>query len=288
MNLPKISVIVPSYNQERFIEATLRSILDQNYPNLELIVIDGGSKDGSVEIIRRYSKQIAYWVSEPDGGQTRGLIKGFNRSTGDIQCWINSDDLLRPGSLREVGEYFMQHSGVDMVYGDTLWVDGEGNAIAPRREIPFNRALWMYTYNYIPGMSAFWRKRIYDKVGGLDPAFDLAMDADLWIRFAHAGAKIKHVRRLWSCMRFYAEQKNTRLRDKTYLEDLRIRERYWGTSKPAFYSVKRRMAMTARTLWRVALGCYSPKEKIYIEPPSMSGLQPAMTQRNPAEVTTCK
>jgi glycosyltransferase involved in cell wall biosynthesis len=277
MNWPKISVIVPSYNQERFIEATLRSILDQDYPNLELIVIDGGSKDGSVDIIRKYEDRIAYWVSEPDGGQTRGLIKGFNRSTGDVQCWINSDDLLRPGSLREVGEYFLKHPGVDMVYGDTLWIDGRGEPIAPRREIPFNRALWMYTYNYIPGMSAFWRKSIYDKVGGLNAEFDLSMDADLWIRFAEAGAKIKHVRRLWSCMRFYAEQKNTRLRDKTYLEDLRIRERYWGTATPSLYSVKRRVAMAVRTLWRVAAGCYSLKNKIYIEPPS--GLDRAMAQR---------
>jgi glycosyltransferase involved in cell wall biosynthesis len=279
MNWPKISVIVPSYNQERFIEATLRSILDQNYPNLELIVIDGGSKDASVDIIRKYQDRIAYWVSEPDGGQTRGLIKGFNRSTGDIQCWINSDDLLRPGSLREVGEYFLKHPGADMVYGDTLWIDGRGEPIAPRREIPFNRALWMYTYNYIPGMSAFWRKPIYDRVGGLNPEFDLSMDADLWIRFAAAGARIKHLRRLWSCMRFYAEQKNTRLRDKTYLEDLRIRERYWGTARPALYSLKRRLAMAVRTLWRIAWGCYSPKNKIFIEPPSVAGLDRAMAQR---------
>jgi len=205
------------------------------------------------------------------------LIKGFSRSTGDVQCWLNSDDLFQPGTLHEVGQYVATHPEVDMVYGDTLWIDEQNRAIAPRREIPFNRTLWLYTYNYIPGMSAFWRKSIYDKVGGLDSEFDLSMDADLWIRFAEAGGRIKHVRRIWSCMRFYPEQKNRRLRDRTFAEDVRIRQRYWGTTPPAMYEVKRRMALTARVLWRIAAGCYSWKEPLYIERPS--GLREAIADR---------
>jgi len=268
MNWPKITVVVPSFNQKNYIDATLRSIIDQKYPNLELIVIDGGSKDGSVDVIRSYQNYITYWVSEPDGGQTCALIKGFNRSTGDIQCWLNSDDLFQPNALREVAEYFVSHPKVDMVYGDTLWIDDQSRTIAPRREIPFNRSIWMYTYNYIPGMSSFWRKSIYDKVGGLSAEFDLSMDADLFIRFAEAGGKIKHVRRMWSCMRFYPEQKNRRLRDRTLAEDLRIRARYWGTPTPSMYALKRRLAMAARMVWRVVWGCYSPKERLYIEPPT--------------------
>src|SRR5580704_19383513 len=100
--LPKFSVVVPSFNQAKYIELTLRSIIDQDYPDLELIVIDGGSKDESPEIIRRYEKHIKFWCSEPDGGQTQGIIKGMAHATGDILCFLNSDDLFEPNALKEV------------------------------------------------------------------------------------------------------------------------------------------------------------------------------------------
>ena len=197
MKWPKISVVVPSFNQARYIDEALRSVLDQDYSNLELIVIDGGSTDGSVDIIRRHEDRIACWVSEPDSGQTHGLIKGFERSTGEIQCWLNSDDLQERTTLREVAAYFDRHPDVDSVYGDMIWIDSAGRPLRVQREMPFNRFIWMYTYNYIPGMSMFWRRCIYEKVGGLDSSFDLAMDADLWMRFTDAG-RIAHVRRIWS------------------------------------------------------------------------------------------
>lgn len=256
MMWPKISVVVPSFNQARFLESTLCSIIDQKYPNLELIVIDGGSTDGSIEIIKKYEKHLAYWVSEPDGGQTKGLIKGFSRCTGEVQCWVNSDDLLERNSLREVAEYFQRYLHIDAVYGDALWVDIDGSPLREQREIPFNRFIWLYAYNYIPGMSMFWRRSVYEKVGGLNPEFDLAMDADLWIRFSDVG-RIGHVGKVWSRMRFYPEQKNRRLRTKSDQEDLRIRARYWGTLQPPFYGVKRKMAQSIRVLWRLATGCYS-------------------------------
>lgn len=258
MNWPKFSVIVPSYNQATFIEETLRSVIDQNYPNLELIVIDGGSTDGSVDIIKKYETHITYWVSEPDGGQTPGLIKGFNKSTGDIQCWLNSDDLLQPGSLKEVAEFFVSHPDIDVVYGDALWIDSESKTLSIQREIPFNRFLWMHTYNYVTSMSTFWRKQVYDKVGGLDPSYNLAMDADLVIRFADV-VKLSHVSRVWSCMRYYAEQKNRRFRDASDKEDLRIRVRYWGTEKPFLLGAKKRLAQAIRVSWKLVTGCYSLK-----------------------------
>jgi glycosyltransferase involved in cell wall biosynthesis len=255
--LPKISVVMPSFNQARYIESALCSILDQRYPNLELIVIDGGSKDGSAEIIRKYEKNIQFWCSEADGGQTQGLIKGFSHATGEIQCFLNSDDLFEPGVLGEVGAYFARHPDVDAVYGDALWINSEGVPIRPQREIPFRRFIFLNTYNYIPGMSMFWRRAIYDKAGGLNPAFQLAFDADLWMRFSDSRGNIKHVSRQWSRMRRYAEQKTMRLRDVTIREDMLVRSRYWkNQAVPSSYAMRRTIALGIRIAWKLVTGCY--------------------------------
>lgn len=264
MSYPKISVVVPSFNQKKFLEETLLSVLDQNYPNLELIVIDGGSKDGSVDIIKHYQEKMAYWVSEPDGGQTPGLIKGFGKATGDIQCWLNSDDLHMPNTLHEVANFFATNPKVDAVFGNTMWIDEDSRDIRQQREIPFSRFIWMYTYNYVPGQSMFWRRELYKRVGGLDPEFNLAMDADLWIRFSHAG-RIAHVRRIWSKMRFYPEQKNRSMRTASDLEDMKIRSRYWGEGLPPFYRQKRILAYALRFLWKGFTGCYSMDYKRHME-----------------------
>ena len=255
MRTPKISVIVPSYNQGRYLGLTIASIVEQQYPNLELIIMDGGSTDDSVKVIRGYERDIAYWQSQKDGGQTAALADGFLRSSGDIQCWLNSDDLHFPYTLHEVARYFDEHPSVGAVYGDTVWIDAQGAELRKQKEIGFYRFLWMYTYNYIPGMSMFWRREIYEKVGGLDPSFNLAMDADLWIRMADI-TRIKHMRRLWSKMRFYPEQKNVRLRDRSNEEDLRIRRRYWEGGEPRFYQLKRAIATVSRIGLKALTGCY--------------------------------
>jgi glycosyltransferase involved in cell wall biosynthesis len=251
----KISVVVPSYNQGHYLDETLQSVISQNYPNLELIVMDGGSNDNSVDVIERHSANIAYWVSKRDGGQTHALVDGFRRSTGDIQCWINSDDLMKAGCLFEVEEFFLNNPSAQFVFGDTTWIDKDGRILREQREIGFNLFIWMYTYNYIPGMSAYWRRDLYESVGGLDPSFNLAMDADLWSRFAQV-AKLYHVRRSWSCMRYYPEQKNVALRSQSELEDLRIRQRYWGPNRPRFQILRKGLASVLRIFARVIMGCY--------------------------------
>lgn len=256
MNWPKISVVVPCFNHADFIEQTLCSVLDQKYPNLELLVIDGGSTDGSVELIKKHKHHISYWVSEPDRGQTHALVKGFSKATGDIQCWLNSDDMHGKNTLFEVAAYFQAHPDVDAVYGDTIWIARDGGVIGVQREIPFNRFIWLYTRNYVPGMSMFWRRELYERAGGLNPEFNLSMDADLWIRFADAG-KIKHVRRIWSRMRYYPEQKNLRLREKSDAEDLKIRRRYWEADYPSFFWARRTSAHSLRVVWKLLTGCYT-------------------------------
>lgn len=252
---PRISVVVPSFNQGDFIGRTLQSIIAQEYPNLELIVMDGGSTDATVDILQQHDAHITWWTSEPDGGQTDALIKGFERATGEIMCWLNSDDLLEPSALHEVAEFFAAHPDADAVFGDTTWIDSEDRPLRVHREMPFIRFVWMHTYNYIPGMSMFWRRGVYQEVGGLDRRFDLAMDADLFIRFADAG-RIAHVPNLWSRMRFYPEQKNRSLRARSDQEDAVIRARYWGTARPRAYRLKRALAYAIRLAWRLAAGAY--------------------------------
>jgi glycosyltransferase involved in cell wall biosynthesis len=255
MNLPKISIVTPSFNQARYIESTILSVLEQDYPAVEYIIMDGGSTDGSVDIIRRYEDKLAYWVSEKDGGQTHALIEGFKRSTGDILCWLCSDDLMVGRSLWEVAEYFSANPSARAVYGDAIWIDAEGDIIRQKKEHDFNRFIWLYYYNYIPQPSTFWRRSLYEQVGGLDPAFDLSMDADLWIRFADV-TDIRHVRRVWSRMRSYPAQKNERLRAESDQEDLVIRNRYLGSQPDWLRAGAKVFARSARLGLRVAHGCY--------------------------------
>lgn len=221
---PSISLVTCSYQQAPFLEQAMRSVLEQEYASLEYIVMDGGSSDGSTDIIRRYARALAHWESAPDGGQTRALIKGFGRCTGEIYGWLCSDDMLLPGALRAVGEYFAAHPRVEAVYGDALWIDAGGRLLRPKRESGFNRFVLLHDHNYIPQPSMFWRRSLYEAVGGLDARFDLAMDADLWERFS-TRTRIAHLPRYLSCMRFHAQQKTRARRPDALREDAIIRAR---------------------------------------------------------------
>jgi glycosyltransferase involved in cell wall biosynthesis len=252
---PKISIVTPSFNQAEYIEKTILSVLDQGYPNLDYLIMDGGSEDGSAEIIDRYSEHLSYWTSAPDGGQTDALVKGFERASGDILGWLCSDDLHEPHTLREVAETFTRNPDRQVIYGDSHWIDGEDRPIRPKKEIGFNRFIWMYDYNYLPQPSTFWRRGLYEKVGGLDPSYNLAMDADLWARFAeHAG--LHHVPRPWSRMRYYPEQKNLRLRDRSNEEDAAIRSRYLSDESPLSRRSKKAVAKAMRVGLKLSRGAY--------------------------------
>lgn len=255
MTLPTISVVTPSFNQARFLERTLKSVLDQRYPQLEYIVVDGGSTDGSTDIIRRYGTQLAYWVSEADGGQTDALIKGFAKATGDILCWLNSDDLFEPWTLREVADFFVENSHVRAVYGDAVWIDEADRPIRPKKEHAYSRFIWMHDHNYIPQPSTFWSSTLYRQVGGLDRQYNLAMDADLWIRFAEV-TRLEHVRRVWSRMRFHPAQKMQRLRALAGEEDYRIRRRYVGDQPAYTRRAKKAVAKGWRVTRKLVTGCY--------------------------------
>ena len=225
MNSPlSFSIVTCSYQQGPFIDAAMRSVLDQDYGNLEYIVVDGGSTDGSIDTIRRYADRLAYWVSEPDRGQSDALIKGFARARGDIQGWLCSDDLLLPGALKAVAGFFVRHPEACAVYGDALWIDAMGNPLRPKKEPGFHRLAFLFDHNYVPQPSMFWRRSLYERVGGLDTSFHLAMDSDLWERFSCA-TRIAHLPRYLSCMRYYPEQKTRARRAQGRVEDALIRGR---------------------------------------------------------------
>jgi glycosyltransferase involved in cell wall biosynthesis len=179
----KISIITPSYQQGEFIDATIQSVILQNYPDLEYILIDGGSTDNTLDIIRNHEQKITRWISEPDTGQADALNKGFHLATGEIIGWINSDDLLMPGALEKVAAFFATHPEISFVYGDALAIDREGNPLFFRRPGPFD-IRWLIRTDDIPQSSVFFRRELLASVGYLDDRLHYALDYDLLIRSA--------------------------------------------------------------------------------------------------------
>ncbi|MDL1897252.1 glycosyltransferase, partial [Anaerolineae bacterium CFX7] len=183
INLPRVSIVTPSFNQAAFLEETIRSVLTQNYPHIEYIVIDGGSTDGSVDIIRKYENRLAYWVSEQDAGQADAINKGWRRATGEIIAYLNSDDTYEPGAVRAAVEYLAQHPETAMVYGHCYQVNEHGERVGTLRAIPVNIHT-LLLHNAIMQPTAFIRRRVLDHTGMLDVELGHAMDYDLWLRIA--------------------------------------------------------------------------------------------------------
>ena len=185
---PRISIVTPSLNQGQFIEETIRSVLLQGYPDLEYIIIDGGSTDLSLEIIKKYERWVSYWVSEPDQGQSSGINKGFKRSTGAIGAWINSDDLYEPGVFPKVAEAFSHQQNLVLLYGDCKNIDDMGKVFSLSTSRPYDRdRLIRYWPNFIPQPTAFFLCSAFKSLGGLDTSLHFAMDYDFWIRLGSKG-----------------------------------------------------------------------------------------------------
>ncbi|HTT08226.1 MAG TPA: glycosyltransferase family 2 protein [Gammaproteobacteria bacterium] len=227
--LPKISLVTPSYKQAGFIERTINSVLDQDYPNLEYFVQDGGSMDGTREILDRYSKRLAGWESCPDRGQSQALNLGFAKTSGEIMAWLNSDDILLPGALAYVAEYFNRHPEVDVVYGHRILIDENDHQIG-RWMLPAHDDAVLSWADYVPQETIFWRRRIWDKVGGrIDESFRFAMDWDLLVRFRDAGARFARLPRFLGGFRVHPQQKTSAAISEVGCQEMdRIRQRVWG------------------------------------------------------------
>jgi len=182
--LPKITVVTPSYNQGAFLEGTIRSVLDQGYPSLEYSIIDGGSTDDSVSIIKRYENRLAYWESEKDRGQGHAINKGFSRATGDILGWLNSDDVLEPGALHTVAEQAARFPGAGAFVGHGRIIDVAGEQIYYKEpaELTFEGfCRWMDGGDFMQP-SCFFRRSTWEAAGPLDESIHIALDVDLWLR----------------------------------------------------------------------------------------------------------
>ena len=209
----RISVVTPSYNQGRFLDQTIRSVLDQNYPQLEYIVQDGGSKDETPGILAHWRQRLAHCESGRDRGQAHAVNLGFRHATGNILAWLNSDDLLLPGALHYVGKYFQRHPEIDVVYGHRVLIDHEGRKIG-RWVLPPHDDTILSWADYVPQETMFWRREIWEKVGGaVDESFQFALDWDLLLRFRAAGARFRRLPRFLGAFRVHPEQKTSAQRE---------------------------------------------------------------------------
>jgi glycosyltransferase involved in cell wall biosynthesis len=252
---PRVTIVTPSYNQAEFLEETLRSVLLQNYPNLEYIVMDGGSTDGSVDILRKYAQHLAYWTSEKDGGASDAIAKGFQRATGSILAYLNSDDPYMPGAIHAVVRAFEEQPPCDVVFGNTYWTDPKGNILAERRQTPFWAASYLYGGTDMQQPSTFWKREVYVKAGGMDPDFLTAFDTDLFFRFIACEAKFRHLKRFLSCFRIHPESKSSTLIERRTQELDKIRSAHLQHAYHSYYgSLLRNLGRVHRGFWYLVQG----------------------------------
>ncbi len=230
---PLVSIITPSFNQARYLEATIKSVLEQDYPRIEYIIVDGGSTDGSVDVIKKYEGRLAWWVSEQDKGQTDAINKGFNRATGEILAWINSDDTYNPGAVGQAVKYLFENPEVGLVYADCNFIDEDGRVIGKFNAAQTDLRRLREGYVHIPQQTMFFRAKYWKELGPLDPSFYFAMDYDLWTRIA-AHAPFKYLAgKTWANFRLHTSGKTVAADDRCWPEMIRVHYRDGG----GFFSI---------------------------------------------------
>jgi hypothetical protein len=238
--LPRFAVVTPSFQHGKFLEATLQSVLEQPGVRMDYVVQDGGSTDETVGLLSHYAPRLKHCSSEADKGQADALRRGFARTEGgpnDIMAYLNSDDLFMPGAVRFVAEYFAKHPEVDVVYGHRVLIDEAGNEVgrwlAPRRSCDDLRL-----FDLIPQETLFWRRRIYERVGGIDASFGFAVDWDLLLRFAAAGARFERLPWFLGLFRLHPAQKSQAWLEKVGIPEMdALRERNFGRAPTRAESV---------------------------------------------------
>ena len=225
--LPKVSIITPSFNQGRFLEDSIRSVLEQDYPNIEYIVVDGGSKDESIEIIKKYQNHFAWWVSEKDKGHADALNKGFSHATGEILAWLNSDDIYFPSAVSEAVSVLISRPQVGMVYGDANLIDDSGVTVGQFASKQTSYSQMLRGSVHISQATTFFRAGLWRQVGPLDLSLFFSFDYDLWVKFAKV-SQILYVPKLWAKFRIHAEGKTIINDDRCYPDMLRVLEREGG------------------------------------------------------------
>src|SRR5215210_7997577 len=240
-----VSIITPSYNQAPYLEQTIQSVLKQGYPHIEYIVVDGGSTDSSIEVIKKYADRLAYWISERDSGQAEAINKGFARVNGEIVAWLNSDDYYMLNTISVAVRCFEHNPDVVMVYGDMLAVDGNGQTInvLKYKQLSLEDLL---CFQIIGQPSVFFRRSALEKTGLLEPSFHFMLDHHLWIRLAQLG-RILHIPQVWSAARYHPQAKNRAKAAEFGREAFRVLD--WAKKQPSLAEsvsgVKRRALASA-------------------------------------------
>jgi glycosyltransferase involved in cell wall biosynthesis len=239
---PSITMVTISFNQGGFLERAIRSVLDQGYPRLEYIVMDGGSTDGSPEVIRKYADRLAYWQSARDGGAAAALNAGFRRSSGELLGYINSDDEIAPGTLRLMADHFMSHPDCDVAYGDIRYIDAEGrpttypgNHVQVFKTVPFNRAYYAYGALVVPQQGSFCRRGVFERVGGFVESNTTCWDGEFFVDAALAGCRFDFLPRVVGDFRMHPRSLSTsgRYRERLMREDEpRIRAKWTSAGFP--------------------------------------------------------
>jgi glycosyltransferase involved in cell wall biosynthesis len=228
-SLPLVTVVTPSFNQAKYLERTILSVLDQDYPNLEYIIIDGGSTDGSLEIIKKYASRLSQWVSEPDKGQTDAINKGFGMAHGQILAWLNSDDTYNRGAVREAVEFLTVHPGVGLVYSDAHFINANDDVIGNFASAQTDRSRLLRGYVHVPQQTTFFRADLWKKIGPLDPTFFFAMDYDLWVRLTAYAPLVYFPGKIWANFRLHDDGKTIAADDRCWPEMLRVHRREGGS-----------------------------------------------------------
>ncbi len=237
-----VSIVTPSYNQAAYLEQTMRSVLDQDHHELEYLVVDGGSTDGSIDIIKRYARMLTWWTSEKDNGQAEAINKGMKRARGEIVAWLNSDDMYLPGAIAAAVEAFARHRQAVLVYGDMRAVDDQNRTtnLLRYRQLSLEDLL---CFQIIGQPAVFMRRSAFQAAGGLNPAFHFMLDHQLWIKIARQG-EIVHVDQFWAAARYHAGAKNRAQATGFAREALSVLA--WAENEPSLTPVFQKVARRAR------------------------------------------
>ena len=250
---PLVTIVTPSYNQADYLEETIKSVLNQDYPNIEFVIVDGGSTDNSIAIIEKYADKLSWWVSEADQGQTDAINKGFAHANGEILAWINSDDTYSSRAVSEAVKFLQSRPDVGMVYGDANLIDEGGNIIGrfPARQTDYKRLRRGFVH--IPQQAAFFRANLWRKVGPLDTTFYFAMDYDLWVRIAKQTLLVYYPK-LWANFRLHQSGKTVLSDDRCWPEMLRVHYREGGSHfAPIVFKAKIRPLLYGWLPFRIRL-----------------------------------
>ncbi|MFT7686568.1 MAG: glycosyltransferase involved in cell wall biosynthesis [Candidatus Azotimanducaceae bacterium] len=249
-NCPKLSIVTPSFQQGDYIEKTILSVVSQKYPNLQYVIQDGGSKDATVSILKKYADELFFWESASDGGQTNALNLGFHRTDGEIMAYVNSDDLLLPNSIRRVIDYFNSHPEVEVIYGNRLLIDPNDDAIGEWILHGHDEDVLSYA-DYVPQETMFWRRSVWERSGGtFNEQYRFAMDWDLILRFREAKAHFVHLPFVLGAFRIHPLQKTSAVIDELgqgEMQSLRLRE--LGHQPPQAEIRKKVLPFLMRHIW---------------------------------------